>query len=210
MARSHSTEGISLADLVTDFAAGLTAADALSPQAVGFRSGKLYQAGIGPHGENAAVMLIVQQMLLKEPERYAAAGPVPYPRSRLKCDLGIGNPLRWAIEVKMARAYGDNGKLDDTYLKDLLSPYERDRSAFADAMKLARSEFNCRKAILIYGFDYPERSLDPALHALQLLVQEVVKIGDQQTRAYENLIHPVHRAGRVTAWEVLSPRRHAP
>ena len=195
-------EDVSLVELVSDFAGGLKSADAMAPQAVSFRSGRTYQPGIGPHAENAAVRLAVEQMRQAKPLLYGAAGPVPYPGGRQQCDLGIGDPLQWAIEVKMARAYGDNGKLDDTYLKDLLSPYESDRSALTDAAKLARSGFAYRKAILIYGFDYPTRPPDPALDALQLLLGQGVRIGPRQTSACEGLIHPVHHTGRVVGWEI--------
>ena len=50
-----------------------------------------------------------------------------------------------------------------------MSPYDSDRSALADCTKLANAEFNCRKAIVIYGFDYPERLLDPVIDAFELL-----------------------------------------
>jgi hypothetical protein len=57
----------------------------------------------------------------------------------------------------MCRAFGDNGRLDDTYLKDLLSPYDADHSALSDANKLRESAFSCRKGVLVYGFEYDSR-----------------------------------------------------
>ena len=75
----------------------------------------------------------------------------------------MGQPYEWVVEVKMARLRGDNGKPDDTAIKDIISPYQSDRSALADCTKLANAEFNCRKAIVIYGFDYPDRPLDPVI-----------------------------------------------
>jgi hypothetical protein len=50
---------------------------------------------------------------------------VPYPNApRQKCDLLIspneGQP--WAIEVKMLRFMGDNGKPNDNMLMHILSP----------------------------------------------------------------------------------------
>jgi hypothetical protein len=61
----------------------------------------------------------------------------------------------------MARLRDDNGKPADTAIKDILSPYDSDRSALADCTELGHAAFNCRKAIVIYGFDYPDRSLEP-------------------------------------------------
>jgi hypothetical protein len=194
-----------LTEIVTDFASGLKAADALRPQAVSQRSGRQYQAGIGPHPENAAVALILSQMRLIRPGAYDSAGPVRYPNGRLACDLGVGDPLAWAIEIKMARAFGDNGKLDDTYLKDLLSPYDGDHSALSDATKLRQSEFKARKAVMVYGFDYPTRPLEQAFEALELLLTASGLMGARAQVAFTELVHPVHSTGRVAAWEVLNP-----
>ena len=75
----------------------------------------------------------------------------------------------------MARFRGDNGKPDVTGLKDLLSPYESDRSALTDCAKLATSGFTCQKAVVIYGFDYPDRPLDPAIDAFEALAARQVE-----------------------------------
>jgi hypothetical protein len=193
---------LDLHKLVYDFAAGLRAADALGPQARSQRGSRVYQTGIGPHSEDAAIKLTLDQMRARDEMTYRYVRPIPYPHSRRRCDLGIGMPTTWAIEVKMARAFGDNGRLDDTYLKDLLSPYERDHSALSDATKLL--EFDCRRAILIYGFEYPTRPLEQATKALELLMGAVVKISARVEASFDGLVHPIHSSGRVMAWEVLS------
>jgi hypothetical protein len=33
---------------------------------------------------------------------------VPYPNSGQKCDLVIGAPVEWRVDIKMARVYGGN------------------------------------------------------------------------------------------------------
>lgn len=48
--------------------------------------------------------------------------------------------MQWAIEVKMTRPKGHYAKLNDIALKDILSPYDADRSVLTDTVKLARSE----------------------------------------------------------------------
>jgi hypothetical protein len=194
-----------LAELVLDFATAFKIADALRPQALSHRSGKPHQPGLGPHGENAAVRLVVNQLALSNPGRYSEAGQVRYPNSRLTCDLGIGNPLGWALDVKMLRALGDNGRPDDTYLHEILSPYESDHSALTDSIKLRPSGFVCPKAVLIYGFDYVQRPLEPAIHALEILMRNAGPIGPRREANFADLVHPVHRNGRVLAWEVLGP-----
>ena len=135
----------------------------------------------------------------------------PYPGlPRQKCDVWIGKPYEWVIEIKMARLRGDNGKPDDTAIKDILSPYESDRSALADCTKLANAEFSCRKAIVIYGFDYPDRPLDPLIDALELLATRRVQMSQREVATFGPLVHPVHSAGRMFGWEVTPYRTALP
>lgn len=194
---------LDLDSIVPDFAAGLKAADALRPQAISQRSGKAHQPGIGPHAENSVVRLTLAEMRRLRPSYYDEAGPAQYPGSRLQCDLGIGHPLEWAIEVKMARAFGDNGRLDDTYVTDVLSPYESDHSALGDVAKLRKSGFTCAKGILVYGFAYTSRELEPILHALEVLARDSGPLGGRTVTEFDGLVHPVHAKGLVAAWEVL-------
>src|SRR5262249_37529753 len=149
-----SMAAIELDTFVSAVAGAFSAADAMRPVAVS-RSGRVYQPGIGPHNENAAVALMLEQLRREAPYDQTAMGQfVAYPQlPRQKCDVWAGDPLDWVIEVKMARFVGDNGKPDDTAVKDLLSPYAVDHSAVSDCMKLAASGFECRKAVLIYGFE---------------------------------------------------------
>jgi hypothetical protein len=195
-----------LASIVAELARGLAAADALRPVAKSHRGTRVYQPGIGPHAENAAIALALATFTSQ-----AAIGPwgqfVPYPGfPRQKCDLWVGQPCEWVIEIKMARFRGDNGKPDDTAIKDILSPYESDRSALADCTKLATAQFTCRKAITIYGFDYPDRPLDPVIDAFELLAARQVQLSSREVAVFSPLMHPVHSAGRVFGWEVKTPR----
>ena len=106
---------------------------------------------------------------------------VPYPEaSRQKCDLCIGSApnWEWAIEVKMLRRMGDNGKPNDNILMHILSPYPQDRSALTDCSKLIESGFSGRKAVVIYGYDYPEFSMDLAIQAFEILSRSTVQLGE--------------------------------
>jgi len=190
----------SLAEIVSELAQALTRADGKLPVARSQRGNRVYRPGIGPHGEDAAILLALAELPQSE-------GPwlqfVPYPGLlRQKCDLGIGQPLEWAVEIKMARLRGDNGQPDDTALKDILSPYASDRSALTDCVKLAASSFPCGKAVIVYGFDFPNRPLDPVIDAFQVLAARLVELGPRQVAAMGSLVHPVHAAGRVFGWEV--------
>ena len=50
---------------------------------------------------------------------------ISYPNGRQKCDLCVGTPLtwEWAVEIKMLRLMGDNGKPNHNMLMHILSPY---------------------------------------------------------------------------------------
>jgi hypothetical protein len=202
---------ISLDTLVADIAFAFSAADARRPAWVSQRSGRQYMPGLGPQAENAAVELMLTELTSRPAYRAVACGQfLPYPDApRQKCDLWIGTPVIWAIEVKMARFRGDNGKPDDTAVKDILSPYESDRSALTDATKLATAGFPAHTAIVIYGFDYPDRPLDPAIDAYETLARERVNLGERAEAAMRPLVHPVHALGRVFGWEISPRHRQA-
>jgi hypothetical protein len=158
---------------------------------------------LGPHAEVRAIELILGQMKAAHPGRFLGGEPVRYPTGKQTCDMGLGSPLEWAIEVKMARAYGDNGKPDDTWIKDLLSPYPDDHSALTDAHKLRDSAFSCRRAVLVYGFDYESKPLETILAALETLLRGQLSVGPRVQASFADLVHPVHQRGTVAAWEIL-------
>jgi hypothetical protein len=195
------TETHQLSIFVADFAAALQTVDARKPQYVS-RSGRAYQPGIGPFAEDKAVDLITREMKTAKPGVYDTLKcQVAYAGLKQKCDLVIDgeDPLR--IEIKMARFFGDNGKPDDTGIKDILSPFRADRSAVADAVKLTRAS-SAGAAVLIYGFDAPDRPLVEIIEAFEAVASLHVQLGPRQHAAFADLVHPVHRAGGVFAWRV--------
>jgi hypothetical protein len=193
--------------LIEDIAAAIKRIDERGPQAGNARTGALYQPGIGPHPETQAVNLIVSELAELSPSRYGNRlhVGVPYPIGGQKCDLCIGAPpsWEWAVEIKMLRLMGDNGKPNDNMLMHILSPYPNDRSALRDCRKLIESGLPGRKAVVIYGFDYPRLPMDPAIEAFEILAGRCVGLSDRAVGSYQDLVHPVHRAWRVFAWEIL-------
>lgn len=193
---------IQLSQFVEAFAEGIEVADAAEPVAVNQRSGKSFLPGIGPHSEAATIGLAL-----------AAVGPsrlppvvreVPYPAvARQRCDLILDDPPGWAIEVKMLRLYGDNGKRNDNMLLHLLSPYPKHRSAVTDCEKLIASGFTQRKAIVIFGYESSDFPLADGIDAFEVLAGRRVDLGRRCVATFENLIHPVHASGRVYGWEIL-------
>jgi hypothetical protein len=194
--------GMELKLFLPDCAESLRQVDSVRPQHITTK-GRPYQPGIGPHPEDAAVKLIVDKMRLLRPLRLArGAGAVPELEPEVQ--LGLGDPIEWRIEVKMARVYGDNNKPDDTGVKDILSPFAVDRSALADCTKLVTLGGDARKAILIYGFDAPNRPVAELISAFQILARQRVLLGERHHEKLGNLVHPVFRSGGVFAWEVAA------
>jgi hypothetical protein len=193
-----------LDELVRVFAMAIKAVDARCPAYI-TRTGRKYREGIGPYPENKAMELVVAE--LRTAANLACGQFIAYPTSvRQKCDMWLGDPLEWVVEVKMGRFRGDNGKPDDTGIKDLISPFRGDRSALSDGFKLAVSEFPSRKAVLVYGFDDRERPLEDAIEALDVLLRQRVVVGTRCQASIVRLRHPVFSSGRVVAWEIAELR----
>jgi hypothetical protein len=187
-----------LTQIVADFATGFLRADAARPQSK-------YGSGLAPRSEIDVVARVLAEMRSVAPQRYASSGQeLAFPGSDERADLWIGDPLDWVIEVKMARAY--HGKvgagLDATALKDVISPWDCDRSAVTDAAKLATSAFWCRRAVLIYGFDYDGAPLGELIDCFELVAQRRAVLSGRAVAPLPSLVHPVHSRGAVYAWEV--------
>jgi hypothetical protein len=191
---------VELDQLVRDFASGIEEADLLRPAWVS-TSGRAYSPGIGPHTESRTIDLALEQ-LRRRPDYASPQTSVPYPLSpRQKCDLVLDG--EWAVEVKMLRFMGDNGKPNDNILMHILSPYPAHRSALTDCMKLRTSGFRERLAVLIYGYDYPAWPMDPAIDAFETLALRTTELSPRTIASFGGLVHPVHQEGRVFGWEVL-------
>ncbi len=132
---------------VHDFAAGMKSVDAMRLSARG--RNRTYQPGVGPYREVDAVAQTVAEMKRLSPSQYGSIQTqFRYPKSSQKCDIyWEGQDETWAIEVKMVRFRGDNGKLADLSVQDILSPYSEDHSALSDCVKLARSGFVARTGL---------------------------------------------------------------
>jgi hypothetical protein len=195
---------VDLGQIVHDFALAMEAVDHRRPQAASHRNAaRLYQPGIGPFGEDAAVAMTVAEMQAASAGIYAIAGKRRYPDSSHVCDLALGTLPAWAIEVKLARLGRDNGTYEDAAIKKILSPYPEDRSAVTDCVKLARSGFAGRSAILIYGFEDTHRPLHWLIEAFEAVAAKTAVLGPREEARLRELVHPVFAAGRVYAWEVL-------
>ena len=188
--------------LIVGLASGIVAADSRSPIAVGQRSGRVFQPGIGPHSESETITLALEESCAGL-EEVRLDREVPYPAvPRSRCDLIIDGTTGWAVEIKLLRLLGDNGLKNDNMLMHILSPYPADHSALTDCSKLLRSGFEGRKAIVIIGYDYDAFPLSPTVRAFELLASIEVRLRAAEPVPFDGLIHPVHRQGAVFGWEI--------
>ena len=193
---------IQLSQFVDALAEGIEVADAAGPTAVNQRSGQPFLPGIGPHSEAATIDLALAA--LKPARLPPVHREVPYPAiPRQRCDLVLDDPPGWAIEVKMLRLYGNNGKRNDNMLLHLLSPYPKHRSAVTDCEKLNASGFTQRKAVVIFGYESEDFPLAEGFGAFEALARRRVALTGPCVATFENLIHPVHASGHVCGWEIL-------
>lgn len=185
---------IALADLVSDFANGLKSVDEQR------KSHKQFQPGIGPFGEPNAVRAALSEMKAYQPERYAKAAIKRLP------DLLI--PQEWAVEFKLLRPFGDNGKPAEHWSENVLHPYPGNTSSLGDCLKLLASDLIERKAVVIFGFEHtpPQIALEPAIRGFELLASSIVgiRLSSRIEEFRSSLVHPVHQQLRVFGYEVLT------
>jgi hypothetical protein len=181
-----------LREVVFDIAAGLSALDAAGSRFRGF------QPGMGPFGEPQLVKQIAAY--LNSLTKYG--GSV---RTKRCPDLLI--PNEWAIEVKITRPYGDNGKEAENWSVNLLHPYRGNTSSIGDCYKLLGLTTPERKAVLVVGYEHAPAKIDlnPLVKSFESIATCVsgIKLGSRVEKCCEGLIHPVHQTAKLFAWEVL-------
>lgn len=183
---------MNLEEFVFDFAEALVQID---------RSGKCFrtfQPGVGPYGEPQLVKLV--SLHLNQLPKYKGAV-----RTRKTPDLLI--PGEWAIEVKITRPFGDNGKEAENWSVNLLHPYPGNVSTIGDCLKLLDYSGTERRAVLAVGYEHVPSKIDlaPLVESFEAIATHVVRINLSQRAQVrrDGLIHPVHQSLTVFAWEVL-------
>jgi hypothetical protein len=125
--KAEVTKSIQLHDLVALIADGLKELDASGPVF------KHFNPGIGPFGEPQLIKKLSELLIKKG-----------YPcNTRRTPDLLVG--AEWALEFKIVRPFGDNGKEAENWSVNLLHPYRGSVSAIGDAWKLIGLEAAARK-----------------------------------------------------------------
>jgi hypothetical protein len=181
-----------LAELLEDVADTLVNVDKESEP---FRT---FQRGVGPYGEPQLLKLIAAH--LKALPAYG--GEVVTKRTP---DLLI--PGRWAVEFKIARPFGDNGKEAEDWSVNLLHPYPGNVSCIGDCYKLLGLRGAEGRAVCVIGYEHSPAKIDltPLVEAFEAIARDVAKIvlGPRVETRRPGLCHPVHQVARLFAWEVL-------
>ncbi len=182
-----------LEEVVGDVTEGIVALDAAQSR---FRD---FKPGAGPFGEPQLVGQIATY--LNTLEKYHSSV-----RTKRCPDLLI--PNEWAIEFKIVRPFGDNGKEAENWSVNLLHPYRGNVSSIGDCFKLLDLSAPERKAICVVGYEHkpPKIDLTPLIESFEVITRKVahVNLGPRIESCRDGLIHPVHQTVRLLAWEVLS------
>jgi hypothetical protein len=180
-----------LQELSSDIADTLVKIDSSK---IPFRGFKL---GVGPYGEPQLVKEIVR--ILDKGDYWGLV------KTKRTPDLLIKNS--WAIEFKIIRSFGDNGKPAENWSINLLHPYEGNVSALGDCLKLLTKSPTLRKAVIAICYEHtpPKISLQPLLDSFEILADRImnVNLSPRVVEQRVGLIHPVHQQLSIVAWEVL-------
>ena len=189
-----------LQNFVKDFAKSMEVVDKILPPAKNARSGEEYEKGIGPYQEKLLIEHVVSNMKQENAELYKSTElEVKYPNDRKRCDVVLNNDL--FIEVKAVRKMRNNGVHEEFLVNHILSPYEADKSFLTDTKKLLDSSFNGHKAVVMYGYDYPDFPIDLILGCFELLAEKYFcKLTEQYEHSFDGLIHPIHKKGKVKGY----------
>lgn len=189
--RPHN-QRMDLSEIVTDVATALVSIDS---SGVPF---KQFQAGVGPYGEPQLTRAIVERLSVLPAYR----GKVTTRRIPDVLIKGL-----WALEFKLARPFGDNGKQAENWSVNLLHPYPGNVSAISDCLKLEQWEGPERRAVVVIGYEHtpPQIDLEPLFASFEVVASNVLglKLGRRVQETRPGLAHPVHQQLKVAAWEVL-------
>jgi hypothetical protein len=157
---------------------------------------KAFQAGIGPFGEPQIVRVIAQRL---------SAQGIPAQTKRTP-DLALQH--EWAMEFKIVRPFGDNGRKAENWSVNLLHPYAGNVSLIGDAIKLSGLGGYRHRGLFAIGFEHsPAKvSLDPLINSFELIATQVMHIalGKRIEEKRDGLVHPEHQVLRCVGWQLMS------
>jgi hypothetical protein len=155
---------------------------------------KAFKPGIGPFGEPQIVKIIAQRLSTMAIDSHTKRIP----------DLVVQN--EWAIEFKIVRPFGDNGKEAENWSVNMLHPYPGNVSLISDAIKLIQLDNYPNKGLFVIGYEHnPARiSLDPLINSFESITRQVlhIKLGERIEYRKEGLVHPEHQVLRCIGWKL--------
>jgi hypothetical protein len=112
----------------------------------------------------------------------------------------------WALEIKIVRPFGDNGKPAENWSVNLLHPYYGNTSLLGDCLKLQAMMRSEQKGVIAIGYEHnpAQIPLEPLWKAFEVVAAAVLNInlGARTEVNREGLIHPVHQPLVVVGWKV--------
>ncbi|WP_448541865.1 hypothetical protein [Roseiflexus sp.] len=157
---------------------------------------KTFSPGIGPFGEPQLVREIAQRLTRNGIQAKTQQTP----------DLVIQGSV-FAIEFKIVRPFGDNGKEAENWSVNMLHPYPGNVSLLADALKLnGLNNVFQHRGLLMIGYEHnpPRISLDPLIRSFELIakVEMGIPLGQRVEEKRDGLVHPEHQVLRCVGWEL--------
>lgn len=182
---------VELSTIINDFADAIAEVDRSAPP------WKSFCPGVGPYGEPQLTSLLVQHLSTLP----AYAGRISSKRTP---DVLIKD--HWALELKIARPFGDNGREAENWSVNLLHPYEGHASSISDCLKLLRLQGNERRAVVVVGYTHapPKIELEPLFRSFEAIANAVfnLRLGGRVEASRQGLRHPIHQQAMIVAWEV--------
>lgn len=157
---------------------------------------KLFQPGIGPFGEPQLVKKIALGLSSKGMRSETHRTP----------DMSITD--EWAIEFKIVRPFGDNGREAENWSVNLTHPYEGNVSLIGDCLKLCSLQDYQKKAVITIGYEHDKAKiqLEPLIKSFEIIALQImnIKLSNRVEELRRDLVHPVHQVVRIIGWEILS------
>ena len=154
-----------------------------------------YRPGIGPYGE--------PQLVKQVADRLTKAG-IGARTTGTPSDMDVDGI--WAVEFKLARPFGDNGKQAEHWSENLLHPYAGSTSLIGDALKLMQMDRYTKKCVFTIGYEHDPVQIDLTrlIDSFELLSTAILNIplGPRVEERRGGLVHPVHQVVRCIAWQV--------
>jgi hypothetical protein len=166
---------------------------------------KQFQPGAGPYGEPQFTKLIASHLGTLA-QRYPSVKTCRVP------DVLI--PGQWALEFKIIRPFGDNGREAEHWSQNLLHPYPGNVSAISDVFKLLQRQGSESRGIIVVSYEHDPPQIDVSIlvSAFELPCRDLLQLplGDRHTKVVSRCVHPVHQTASVYGWVVGDGRTSRP